>query len=776
MKTKRSTSAQRGLWWRLCVLLVVALLALTSSAGSVFAEPEISAPDTAKPDATEEEEEEPPPPDTSIDRSVFEKQLPEGFHKVAENGRFRLYMEDKEYNLAVEDIRSGSFWYTSPPERAAIEGITGAGGLAAGSHLIVSYFDTSIQSMGSVNSLLGAVRQETVKVQELADGVRIDFDFSRKKEGFSIPLEVRLTETGIAARVLFDEIREYTEVLITDIAVLPYFGTGTTADNGYLLIPDGSGGVVEFNTGRLGMEAFSREVYGRDLALTTIKKTGVSEEILLPVYGIRKNAFGMVAYAAEGAGTSILTASPAGINGPLNYAYMAFSYRKTDNIVLADATWTPRDVVFLARSVSQRPYVEMRYDFLGTQEATVGGMAATYRQHLIQKGLTPLTDNTLYTYANVYGAVKKKKYFLGIPYTSIQALTSFDQAAEIAEFFQDGLDAHMLLQYCGALKGGMDDAVPIKAAFESKLGGGNAFRKLLESAQSGGYTVLPDIEFLRISKQRFGWWNFQVGAKNISRDLLTESNFQTSVFFRSGYRCNLLAAHKLLPAMQAFLKSAGKYPLTGLATGSLGNTVYSNFDAQNTADEDTMIAAVQEALQAVDKQYGNVMISGGADYAALYADHITDVAVSDSGYDIVAYRVPFYQMVLSGYVHMASKPLNGSANYRDSFLLCIETGTAPNFVFTYEDTDSLENTAYEKLTSTKFSAWQTDAKEAYARYAQAFSGITDRRIVGYEVLGNKLRKTTYGDGTAIFVNYDKAPVTVDGLTVPAKDFVVQSRS
>ena len=287
--------------------------------------------------------------------------------------------------------------------------------------------------------------------------------------------------------------------------------------------------------------------------------------------------------------------------------------------------------------------------------------------------------------------------------------------------------------------------------------------------------MLPDIEFLRISKERFGWWNFLIGAKNISRDLLTESNFQTSVFFRSGYRCNLLAAHKLMPAMQSFLKSAGKYALTGLSVGSLGNTVYSNFDSQNTADEDAMIVRVQEALQAVDEQYGNVMISGGADYAALYADHITDVAVSDSGYDIVAYRVPFYQMVFSGYVHMASKPLNGSANYRDSFLLCIETGTAPNFVFTYEDTSCLENTAYEKLTSTNFAAWREDAKAAYQRYVQVFSAITDRRIVGYEVLGEKLRKTIYGDGTTIIVNYDKQTVSLDGQTVPAKDFVVQKR-
>ena len=92
-----------------------------------------------------------------------------------------------------------------------------------------------------------------------------------------------LTDSGLSARILFDEIEEYAEVLITNISLLPYFGAGTTADEGYILIPDGSGAVVEFNSGRVGMERFSKDIYGRDMVLTTVKKTAISEEVALPV-------------------------------------------------------------------------------------------------------------------------------------------------------------------------------------------------------------------------------------------------------------------------------------------------------------------------------------------------------------------------------------------------------------------------------------------------------------------------------------------------------------
>lgn len=705
---------------------------------------------------------------------TYSTALPEGFRRVAENGRFRMYIEDKEYNVAVEDIRSGSFWYTSPPERESIEGITGSGGLAAGSHMIVSYFDTSSQSAGSVNSLLGSVRQKSAKLTEIRDGVRIDFDFTREKEGFSIPLELVLTDTGFAARIIFEEINEYSEVNITNIALLPYCGTGTTADEGFLMIPDGSGAVVDFNSGLLGMSVYSREVYGRDLALTTLQKVGISEEILLPVYGIRKNGFGMVGYVSEGAGSTVFNASPAGIAGPLNYAYMSFCYRKTDNIVLADNTWTPRDVIFLARDCSQRKAVEMRYDLLGPDKADLGGMAEAYRSYLQSRGLTASAGTALNAHFSVYGAVKKQKYFLGIPYTSVQALTTYDQAREIAAYIRESTGLPLVMQYHGALDGGMDDAVPVDLTPEGDLGGKRGFRELLSDAERNGYTVLPDVEFLRISRQRFGWWFFQCGAKNISRQQLVENTYKSSVFFSGGYRCNLLAAHKLMPAMTSFLKSAAGYPLTGLSLSSLGNTVYSNFDSGHVADEDAMIVQVQTALQTVGETYEKVAVSGAADYAALYADYITDVPVSDSGYDIASYRVPFYQMVFSGYADLVSAPLNGSANYTNRILMCIETATAPNYAFTYDDTSELENTAYESLTSSQFEVWKEDACNAYKEFASVYASVADRRIVGYRAVSEKLRRTEFGDGTVIWVNYDTIPAVCGDVTVPARSYLVQN--
>ena len=48
--------------------------------------------------------------------------------------------------------------------------------------------------------------------------------------------------------------------------------------------------------------------------------------------------------------------------------------------------------------------------------------------------------------------------------------------------------------------------------------------------------------------------------------------------------------------------------------------------------------------------------------------------------------------------------------------------------------------------------------------------MEDRTIVGYEVLSDKLRKTVFGDGTVIYVNYGTEEADANGVSVPSKGF------
>ena len=45
----------------------------------------------------------------------------------------------------------------------------------------------------------------------------------------------------------------------------------------------------------------------------------------------------------------------------------------------------------------------------------------------------------------------------------------------------------------------------------------------------------------------------------------------------------------------------------------------------------------------------------------------------------------------------------------------------------------------------------------------------------HDILGDGLARTTYSNGARLYVNYSDSPRQVDGVTVPARDYIVVRR-
>ena len=149
------------------------------------------------------------------------------------------------------------------------------------SQLIVSYY-SELNVDSTIGSYLSSVKKKTFTVTWLDDArVRIDYDFSRKDEQFIIPVEYRLEDDCFQVRVLTDEIQEYGAKRISRISVTPYLLRGSVQDSGYLLLPDGSGALIENSDTAYTL---SGKMYGIDYAYHQI--TGQNQEVMrLPVFG-----------------------------------------------------------------------------------------------------------------------------------------------------------------------------------------------------------------------------------------------------------------------------------------------------------------------------------------------------------------------------------------------------------------------------------------------------------------------------------------------------------
>lgn len=210
--------------------------------------------------------------------------------KAAENDRYVLYANLKTAVIRLEDKHSGAVWDSAPQGYDTDENIKGAAKLSLGSLLNFQYADRDSNTT-TQNSVAGCVQRENLNARLIGDGVRFDFYFER--EGFLIPLEVTLTEEGIRAAVPLADIQEQSSaVKLTTISPLPNFGAGREGEEGYFLLPDGSGALVSFEQSSTG---FSGRVYGEDLAIVSKTKTAPDTRVMLPVFGARLGDQAMLA-------------------------------------------------------------------------------------------------------------------------------------------------------------------------------------------------------------------------------------------------------------------------------------------------------------------------------------------------------------------------------------------------------------------------------------------------------------------------------------------------
>ena len=114
---------------------------------------------------------------------------------VAEKGNMQLYLaeDDKYLNIGVKNKATGEIWFTNPVNAKDDPYVTGSLKLQQQAQVWVQYVDFKNQS-GNANSQVSSVNSGTYTVTQIEDGIKIVYDFSRKKELFSIPVTYTITE------------------------------------------------------------------------------------------------------------------------------------------------------------------------------------------------------------------------------------------------------------------------------------------------------------------------------------------------------------------------------------------------------------------------------------------------------------------------------------------------------------------------------------------------------------------------------------------------------
>lgn len=598
---------------------------------------------------------------------------------------------------------------------------------------------------------------------------------------FMIPLEYRLNEDAVDVSVPMCAVEEYGGGSVFRIQLLRYFAASGTEEEGYMLVPNGSGSLVRFNNGKTTASTYSEYVYGIDPLAAEYTVVENTENVKMALFGIFRKNSSVFATIEDGASFSYLTAGVSGRINEYNYVYPTFVLRGNDKLAMFGSTGNEAELPIVETDFYDAN-LTVKYTMLTDENPGYAGAANYYRERLIEDGVLTAKEEDgkdIKFYYDVLGGVTMTKFFLGVQYEGLYPMTTFEEAADISNDLASSGITNQVMNYQGWMNGGYYHDVVDKIKVPHKLGGKSALEALSNTVVSGGGTFYADVALQKVTfiSKRYSY------NKETSRyygtgyvadfGLVNPANLRRTSGL--GYTENLydLISPKFL--VRYADKFAGKitgYDIQGISLRDLGDELHSDKKRTNVIDREEALDVVKARLSKLENAGKDIMLNDSNDYAFAYADDIINVPLTDNDYYIVDERVPFYEMLIHGYIDYSGSVINLSDTYdrADIVLSLVENGASPHFIFSYENANEIKNTGLNRFYATTYSNWKDDAVSIYQEVNNALKHVNGASIINHEILSSGIRAVTYSNGVTIYVNETNVDQTVDGVSVPAKSY------
>ena len=687
----------------------------------------------------------------------------DAYQLICENGKLRFFFNASNASFYLEEKATGLQWHSNPPARMEDSYAAGIYRMEMSSLFIVHYINKQSLEDSRFNTYTGSVMTGEFTVKKAQNGLRLEFTFP--DYDVMIPLELVLNEEGFSACIPLTEVESANEELVlSDISLLPYFGAGGPEDEGYVLVPDGSGGLIHFHNGRSGGSAYSRPVYGSEatdqLAAENLNLEGT--EVKMPVFGIRKGTGAFLAVSEQGQELATLEAFVNGQN--TSYAGAYFTYKLKSQMAyqmgVSAATIYEKNDVFV-------PELQNQYFLLDAADADYSGMARRYRQYLIEEeGFETRSAGEAALFADIYAGVSKTVSTLGVRYDTVVPLTKTGEAVEMLEALKKaGIDS-VVFRYSNWNKRELDGKLPDSAKMAGGLKSGGA--ALDDLTQREDVRFYPAIDKLvTFTKGNAPWSQFfdPIGdiagvAKRIEPYVIGLPDDEVEPYY-------LLRAGKIEKQLTGAFDRIQKAGLRNLGLSDVGQVLYNDYSTGVVKRPETrryMEAGLSHAADAFE----NLLLESPNIYAVKYARDICNAPIISSGQDLIDEDVPFYELVTSGFATLSAPSLNSRKTIQDAFLKTLEAGCMPSYSWIYRDSALLTGTPLDTLIDARYTSWVEEAAQQYAAVKEIGELSEGSALYAHHMVGEDVSLTVYENGAEVYVNYgDQAFTLPNGRIVEA---------
>lgn len=689
---------------------------------------------------------------------------------TARSRSLELRVDAGSGRIQVTDLRSGTVWSSAPDLPPGVRvGSLWQAHMQAG--FILEYAEPDRQPRGTLNTARYKPRRY---VSALPDGAMVEFDVlnPQGEREFAFAFEMRLGDDYLDLRIPFASLYERPDGLkLVSISPLPFLGAATDGEEGYVFFPDGPGAISRFRRDRASYQSNFREwVYQSGPEY----HHGGAGQVRLPVFGIKRGPdSAYVGFITEGDTDAQIEFSPSGYVLPLYRVAPVLYFRQRFTVALrrdafvdkVDAEPIPGD-----RSV--------RYVFLHGDDADYSGMARAYRRYLLETGRLRRAVSAGfagYLDLNLFMGIEKP-LVVGREFVP---MTTFRQARLILEDLRRRGVERVEVTLMGWTSRGYMGAPPARFPVEAGLGGEAGLRDLVAYAREHGMGVWLYDQFLWVAAGARGYSARADVVRRASRELAGFSRALSPVpglgREQEYYLLNPFAALRIarrdVPGMAAL-------GVTGVLDENVGALLHLDYNParpmarREFAQALTQLAGVyrQHGLK-VGTQKGNAFILGSV-------DRLQDVPMEGSRLLFGDETVPFYQMVVHGYVPYSGdffEAGNLRADPARQRLRAIEFGALPRYVITYEDTSKLADTWFFQLYSSRYADWADAIVDEYGELVGRLGYLQGVPMYSHRRVDEGVYEVRYEDGTRIVVNYRQAPYTLEGaggdrVEVPAAGY------
>ncbi len=588
--------------------------------------------------------------------------------------------------------------------------------------------------------------------QKYLDEAACDYMAADKDElHAAVTLRYTLTDQGLRVEIPFEGLLVSQGAKLVDITLLPYFGVPRPGEQGYAVIPDGCGALMDMQTARnSGYPAYSARVYGTDDANQVTDRAVRPPLVTLPVYGVKAQDLAVAAVITDGAPFASIVADAPRTDGSLGYAGVKFLYMETTYFSL-DAK--PENRILCYQPQANRCDMAVAYCLLPKGPADYSAIAQAIKQSLEAEGLLmgvssgklPLTLETI-------GAIDVEELVLGVPVTRIRPLTTFAQTAEMVLALQRTAGEGLRVIASGALAGGVRGTRQTDVNAEAALGGRKGLAELRDTLKARNIPLAVANDVMLVHKD--GW----LDGFNVSGDtarLLTSTaayrpdyTLSTMYMNAKGMAAYMLNQDAILEGLAAFDRAARDFGLDALALTDLGAILYSDMRDNGFVSRDEMRRAIQTAMQALET---DVWLRGGNAYALPGASLVYDLPLHASAHPLFSQEIPLAQMILSGHVDYAATSMQYAADERDYLLRCVAYGSGLYAQVYAESGAAVKYTDFDDMYAGSYPLMAQRLEDAYAQAKEALKATAGKAIRHHSRQGTVTR-TLYENGMAVYVN------------------------